>query len=150
MKNSIKVLVLLLALALILAAGCAQSEDDTETPEPGGENGNEVIGDDNEDNGNEVVGDGNGNGENEAPSDEVKQDSGTYLGQIDGHTIEIRISGVPEEKDPRAFQLSGKVQEEFESYGFETGDQVKFKYTVQEHGQVSTMTIIEIEKIQNC
>jgi len=130
MKSSFKVAVLLLALALILAAGCVQPEDDIGVPVPGEENGNEEIGDDNGDS-------------------EVKENSGTYLGQIDSHSIEIQISGVPEEIDPRAFQLSSRVQEEFESYGFETGDQVKFSYTVQDHGQVSTMTIIEIEKIQN-
>lgn len=154
MKNSLKVMVLLLVLALILAAGCAQPEPENDALEPGGENGSEEIGDDNQDSENpEDPADPEEPTDPEGPeeaADGVKQDSGTYLGQIDSHSIEIRISGVPEVMDPKAFQLSGKVQEEFESYGLETGDQVKFSYTVKEHGQATTMTIIEIEKIPNC
>ncbi len=69
--------------------------------------------------------------EQEKPAGELKRDSGTYLGQIDLHSIEIGISGVPEELAPRAFQLSSQVQEEFAGYGLETGDQVKFSYTVE-------------------
>ena len=76
---------------------------------------------------------------------EIKQDSGTYLGQIDPHSIEIRISGVPLDKDPRAFQLSGQVQQEFAGYRLKTGDQVKFSYTVEKRGQATMMTITRIE-----
>lgn len=85
--------------------------------------------------------------ETEKPAASIRQDSGTYLSQIDPHTIEIGISGVPEELASRAFQLSSRVQEEIAGYGLQEGDQVKFSYTVAKQGQVTIMTITAIEKI---
>lgn len=169
MRNSFKIAVLLLVLALIVAAGCARPETGEEALEPGEENGDEVIGAENGGDGEEIGNDngkedagkdsgssgggeaGNDNGDSVAddPEGELMQDSGTYLGQVDPHSIEIHISGVPPGVDPRVFQLSGKVQNEFESYGLEIEDEVKFSYIVGDHGGVTTMTIIEIEKIKN-
>ncbi|NLA26211.1 MAG: hypothetical protein GX878_02325 [Firmicutes bacterium] len=169
MKNSFKIAVLLLVLALIIAAGCARPGTGEDALEPGEENGGEVIGADNGGDGEEIGNDngkedagkdsgsngggetGNGSGDSvaEDPEGELMQDSGTYLGQVDPHSIEIHISGVPLAMDPQVFQLSGKVMKEFESYGFETGDQVKFSYIMGDHGGITTMTIIEIDKIKN-
>ena len=79
-------------------------------------------------------------------NDSVKKDSGTYVGLIDNHSIEIKISGVPEEKAAKAFELSDKIKDNFESFGLKTGDQVHFSYYVNNNGQ---MLITSIEKIQN-
>lgn len=59
---------------------------------------------------------------------EVKIDSGRYVGQIDSNSIEIKISGVPDEIAARAFQLSDEVKEKFQEYGFKEGDEVIFDY----------------------
>ncbi len=169
MRNSYKIVVLLLVLAMVAASGCARPETGEDALEPGEGNGDEVIGADNGGDGEET---GNTNGKEDAgkdsgnngggeaandngdsvaddPEGEFMQDSGTYLGQVDPHSIEIHISGVPLAMDPKVFQLSGKVMKEFESYNLETGDQVKFSYIVGDHDGVTTMTIIEIVKIKN-
>ncbi len=78
---------------------------------------------------------------------EVKEDSGTYVGRIDSNFIEIKISGVPEEKAAKSFMLSQEMKEEFESYGFNEGDPVHFTYKVNEHGNnlLQSIEIIENE-----
>ncbi len=161
MKNSVKIAVLLLVLALFLAVGCAKSETGDDLLGPGEENGDEVIGEDNGDSrkeepgkdsvssGDDKAGSGNGDSVADDPEGEVGQDSGIYLGQADSHSIEIHISGVPREMGEEVFQLSGKVQKEFASYGFETDDQVKFTYVLWEQDGVTVKTIIAIEKIKN-
>ncbi|MHB1126991.1 MAG: protease complex subunit PrcB family protein [Bacillota bacterium] len=82
--------------------------------------------------------------ESEDPG-ENKQDSGTYTGQIDGNSIEIKISGVPDQLAARAFRLGEQVKKEFESYQLKTGDQVLFTYYANENGQ---QVITDIKKIQ--
>ncbi len=79
-------------------------------------------------------------------ADENKKDSGTYVGRIDNNSIEIKISGVPEENAHRAFQLSEELKENLDSLGIHEGDAVLFAYTTND--QVRPV-IIEIEKIKN-
>lgn len=77
----------------------------------------------------------------------LSTDSGTYTGRIDNLSIEIAISGVPEEKAYRAFELSDELRESFDSYGFESGDQVLFEYEPGVDGKRGV--IMKIEKIVN-
>ncbi|MEW6662495.1 MAG: protease complex subunit PrcB family protein [Bacillota bacterium] len=75
-----------------------------------------------------------------------KQDSGTYIGQIDNNSIEIKVSGVQDPKEAhRAFRLSEEVKSTFDSYKLNTGDEVLFTYTVNEHNQ---QVITKIDKIK--
>ena len=75
---------------------------------------------------------------------DVKKDSGRYEGQIDNNSIEIKISGVPEEIAARAFQLSPEIKENFAGYGLKGGEQVLFSYRENAPGQP---VLIEIQKI---
>ncbi len=79
-------------------------------------------------------------------ADEHKKDSGTYVGQIDSNSVEIKISGVPNENAYRAFQLSEELKENLSSLEIQEGDAVLFTYTTND--QVRPV-IIEIEKIKN-
>lgn len=81
-----------------------------------------------------------------AVTDETKQDSGTYVGQIDSNSIEIKISGVPEEYSPRAFRFSEEIKAMFDSYGLETNDQVWFSYVVNKDNQNVLKSIDRIQK----
>ncbi|HHX94428.1 MAG TPA: protease complex subunit PrcB family protein [Clostridia bacterium] len=69
-----------------------------------------------------------------AEKEELLQDTGEYVGQIDPHSVEIKISGVPEEQAAKAFQLDESIRENFEErHGLQPGDKVKFSYFVDEH-----------------
>ncbi|MDD4347072.1 MAG: hypothetical protein PHZ11_09365 [Desulfitobacteriaceae bacterium] len=74
----------------------------------------------------------------------VKTDSGRYNGQIDSNSIEIKISGLPEEMEPHAFRLSEPIKERFNDYKLNTGDTIKFNYIVNEYGQtiITDLTIL--------
>lgn len=73
----------------------------------------------------------------------VKTESGRYNNQIDSNSIEIKISGVPEEMDPEAFRLSETIKTQFDTYKLKTGDTLKFDYIVNEHGQ-KVITKLEV------
>jgi len=81
----------------------------------------------------------------EVSNSEIHIDSGKYLGRIDNNSIEVRISGVPEEISPRAFQLSTKVKESFEELGLKPGDEILFKFTYSENSQP---VVIEMRKLK--
>jgi|GEM_PF-2108309 len=76
--------------------------------------------------------------------EEVKRDSGRYVGQIDNNFIEIKISGVPDSLAAKSFMLSEKVKAEFGKYGLKKDDEVMFGYYVNNHNQ---NIILEIKKI---
>lgn len=76
---------------------------------------------------------------------ETRTESGTFIGQIDANSIEIKISGVPEEESNRAFKLSAEIKERFEELGLETGDEVLITYIPKENEQPE---IIELKKNQ--
>ena len=75
---------------------------------------------------------------------EVKTDSGAYVGQIDPHSIEIKISGVPEEKAAKAFELGEELRENWGSYDLNEGDAVRFTYIPREGMQPVILTIEKI------
>lgn len=84
--------------------------------------------------------------ENAPEKHEVKKDTGTYVGQIDNNSIEIKISGVPEEKAAKVFRLEDKVKDNFQHFELETDDQVLFSYFENNDGQ---LVLTSIEKIHN-
>ncbi|PKM86752.1 MAG: hypothetical protein CVU87_11195 [Firmicutes bacterium HGW-Firmicutes-12] len=81
-----------------------------------------------------------------AEKDLVKNDTGMYVGLIDNHSIEIKISGVPDEHSAKAFELTDKVKENFDNLGLNTGDQVHFTFYENNNGQ---RMLTSIEKIDN-
>jgi len=65
---------------------------------------------------------------------ELLQDTGAYVGQIDSNSVEIEISGVPKETAAKAFRLDESIKEGFEEkHGLQTGDKVSFTYFVDEY-----------------
>jgi hypothetical protein len=82
-------------------------------------------------------------------SEDIITDSGNFTGRIDSLSIEIHISGVPEDNENayRAFELSEQLREDFDALGIETGDQVIFKYKPGSEGRRGV--IMEINKHEN-
>ncbi len=121
-------LLIILLCALLAFAGCSSNNeaqgDNTQPSEQ-----NEPAPNDNQD------------------ENDLTTDSGTFSGRIDNSSIEIHISGVPNDDGYRAYELSEEIREDFDSYGFETGDQVIFKYQPGTEGQRDV--IMEIELIEN-
>jgi len=79
-----------------------------------------------------------------AGGDEIKTDSGRYVGQIDNNFIEIKISGVPDDIAAKVFMLSADMREDFEALGLETEDDVRFEYYVDADGH---NVLVSIKKI---
>lgn len=75
---------------------------------------------------------------------EVLTNSGTYVGQIDLNSVEINISGVPEDEAAKAFQLEEPNLDFEGEFGLQSGDQVRFTYFVDEHERSILMTIEKI------
>ncbi|MBC2727070.1 hypothetical protein [Desulfosporosinus sp.] len=75
---------------------------------------------------------------------QTKNDTGRYVGQIDNNSIEILISGVPEELSAKAFKLSDSVKANFHTYALQKNDQVKITFIPQNEGQP---IITKIEKL---
>jgi hypothetical protein len=108
-------LVLLIALSLVGLTGCFNMGPDGNVPE--------II---------------DPNGVDHSPQEdpkEIKVDTGTYVGQIDGNSVEIIISGVPEDMANRAFRLSPEIKEGFEQLGLQDNSSVKFEYYVDGQDQ---------------
>lgn len=81
----------------------------------------------------------------EEAKEEMLIDTGRYVGQIDPHSVEIKISGVPEDQASKAFQLDASIQENFEqTFGLQSGDQVKVTYFMDEYGR---QILTKIEKL---
>lgn len=81
------------------------------------------------------------------PSPTIKTDSGSYVGQADNNSIEIRISGIQDDKFAfRVFKISDEVRTTFESLLLKKDDIVKFEYYEQSNGQP---VLTGIEKISN-
>lgn len=75
-----------------------------------------------------------------AKGEKIRSDAGTYVGQIDNNSIEIKINS-----DAKAFQLSERVKENFEQLGLKKDDKVAFSYIPRANEQ---MMIIDIKKIE--
>lgn len=67
--------------------------------------------------------------------EEIKIGTGTYVGQIDGNSVEIIISGVPEDMATRAFRLSEELREVFDQIGIPDNSSVKFEYYIDSQEQ---------------
>lgn len=120
-------LLVILLCALLAFAGCSNNEAPGDNTQPSEQN--EPAPNDNQD------------------ENDLTTDSGTFSGRIDNSSIEIHISGVQNDDGYRAYELSEEIREDFDSYGFETGDQVIFKYQPGTEGQRDV--IMEIELIEN-
>lgn len=123
MKLTLKVILILMALFVI--TGCSNSPTPNNTQTPPVTSDQQPMSDQLSDQAN------------------VKTDSGRYNGQIDANSIEIKISGVPDEIDPEVFRLSKTIKAEFNTYKLNTGDTLKFDYLVNEHGQ-KVITKLEV------
>ncbi|MGI6686486.1 MAG: hypothetical protein ACOX47_13635 [Bacillota bacterium] len=74
-----------------------------------------------------------------AKAEKIRTDCGTYVGQIDNNSIEIKVDG-----EAKAYQLSERVKENFEQIGLKADDKVVFSYVPRANEQ---MMIIDIKKI---
>ncbi|NPV44133.1 MAG: protease complex subunit PrcB family protein [Firmicutes bacterium] len=83
----------------------------------------------------------------EQKESEIRKDTGRFMGQIDGNSIEVKVSGVPEDMSLRAFQLGDNIKEDFDKYGLEPGDEIIFTYEVPRGREGERPVIIEINKL---
>jgi hypothetical protein len=60
--------------------------------------------------------------------DNMQIDTGTFLGRIDPHSIEIRLSGVQPEDIFHVFWLSDELIESFDDLAIEEGSIIKIEY----------------------
>lgn len=127
LKKSIA-LGLLAIFCLVLTVGCTTDRSDQQ-PNPPAQNEPK----DNEPDEQEQT-DQEQDQEQEAPAG-VKQGTGIYQGQIDNNSIEIKISGVPEDVAYRAFALTETAKASIEQLGIQEGDQVSFTYVEEERMQ---------------
>lgn len=78
------------------------------------------------------------NGPDHSPQGEpqdIKVGTGTYVGQIDGNSVEISISGVPTDMAGRAFRLSPELRDVFGDLGIQENSPVKFEYYISNQDQ---------------
>ena len=80
----------------------------------------------------------------EQGTNETKTDSGRYQGQADSNFIEIKISGVPDEKATKVFMLSDDLKEKFDQLKLKKNDEIKFSYFQNKNEQ---LVIVEIVKM---
>lgn len=73
--------------------------------------------------------------------EEILIGTGTYVGQIDNNSVEIIISGAPEDMATRAFRFSPELREKFDSLGLEDNSPVKFEYAIYNQDQWMLMSI---------
>jgi len=83
----------------------------------------------------------------EQKESETRKDTGRFMGQIDGNSIEVKVSGVPEDMSLRAFQLGDNIKEDFDKYGLEPGDEISFTYEVPRGKRGERPVIIGINKL---
>jgi len=162
MKFKFKLIfILILTMSLIIFTSCSQNEEDlsdqpeADQEEEASENSNsdepvdevEEAQESESDNDEEITnGDEPVSSETEeADEEEIKIDSGTYVGLIDGNHIEIKISGVPEEMASEVFIVDEDVKSIIEEE-IASEDQVKFEYYLNED---DVGVIVDIEKIVN-
>lgn len=73
--------------------------------------------------------------------EEILIGTGTYVGQIDNNSVEIIISGAPEDMATRAFRFSPELREKFDSLGLQDNSPVKFEYAIYNQDQWMLMSI---------
>jgi len=76
-------------------------------------------------------------------SSDIRTDTGSYIGQADSNSIEIKISGIADGNYTfRVFQISEGIKQTFESLSLETNEQVLVNYYEHANGQ-NILTNIE-------
>lgn len=114
-------IVSLLAVFILLAglmAGCGKKENKAvDAPNPAAQNGSAYSG-------------------QESGTTQEKSGSGTYNGQIDGNSVEIKYNG-----EDNAFRLSEEVKGIFEGKALNRGDNVSFKYYEDQYGRMVLTSI---------
>lgn len=66
---------------------------------------------------------------------EIKTDSGRYQGLLDDNSIEIKISGVPDDKPAKVFIIEEGLKNEFEKIPLQKGSEILFEYYVNENDE---------------
>lgn len=80
----------------------------------------------------------------EGKDGEMLKGTGTYIGQIDGNSIEVELNMDSGEKVIQAFRFSDSVKAEFDNLALETGDVIELTYIKNGYDQ---LVIMSIEKI---
>lgn len=80
----------------------------------------------------------------EMTNQETPTATGTFVGQIDSNSIEIKVSGVSEDVASKAFQLEESTYDFENDFGVKSGDQVEFTYFEDENGRLILKTIEKI------
>ncbi|KUO65861.1 MAG: hypothetical protein APF84_00980 [Gracilibacter sp. BRH_c7a] len=156
--------IIILFISLLVVIGCSsltapqvKADNSSQTPSEqqneasSVEQGGEGIVDTDQD---ESIEDGNKGGvskpdvaqshENNNGYSDFHVESGRYSGRADSNSIEIKISGVPEEMSYKVFMLSEELKDNFDGLNLQTNEVIKFKYTLNEHNQG---VIFEISRI---
>ena len=140
----------ILMISILIITACAQTEDLNEAEKLDESNHGQETSVSSEESNDEEVSSTSVESERVSEDDraepEMKTDTGTYQGQIDSNFVEIKISGVPIEKEFKVFMLSDELKESFEMLDFDRDIEVRFEYFENEKGQ---SVIIFIEKIAN-
>lgn len=76
-----------------------------------------------------------------AKGEHIRTDAGTFVGQIDNNSIEIKVNN-----EPKAFQLSERMKENIQQIGLQTDDRVVFSYVPKEKDQ---LMIIDLKKMED-
>lgn len=77
--------------------------------------------------------------------EDLRIDTGRFAGKNNG-SIAVKISGVPDEIDPRIFRLSEEILDNYDQYTLKPDDVIKFTYKLDEQGEE---VIIELTKMNN-
>jgi len=119
-------IVLVATLMAGMLVSCATVADGTNTPPPSSSENQTTKDTTTQEEPNTQTGT---TGSNTSPT--IKTDSGSYVGQADNNSIEIRISGVQDDKLAfRVFKISDEVRPTFESLSLKTDDEIKFSFYV--------------------
>lgn len=116
-------------MVFITGMGCGTKNDDQDVVNPpnvGGELGTEGLTDQGLDDPGITSGDAG------QPTEEVLTRSGTYVGHIDGHSVEIKMEGLPSTASARAFQLSDELKNNWKSLDIQEGDKITVTFTSAE------------------
>ncbi|MEW5785051.1 MAG: DUF3221 domain-containing protein [Bacillota bacterium] len=89
----------------------------------------------------EAIGEDNGEDNAEDESQDLHIDSGRFAG-LEGDTIAVKISGVPDEIGPKEFRLAEELRDNFAQYALEPDDVIEFSYIIDEQGEA---VIVELE-----
>jgi hypothetical protein len=68
----------------------------------------------------------------DTPAAEFQTDSGRFMGQIEDNSIEIKISGVPDEIPGRLYRLTAEARDHLDRLGLEVEEVIIFHYLPDE------------------